>query len=125
VPARIELACIVLDCSDPSAMAAFYQAAGGGEITHEDADSAWVTLAGTTLVCRRVDDYRPPTWPSPDVPLQVHMDFFVTDLREAERDLLAHGATPAAHQPHPGALLIMLDPAGHPFCLGVRPPLTA
>ncbi|WP_442858944.1 VOC family protein [Arthrobacter sp. CAN_A6] len=32
------------------------------------------------------------------------------------------GATPAEHQPTPGQWRVLLDPAGHPFCLtAVRP----
>ena len=117
---RVHLACVVIDCQDPAAMAAFYQAAGGGEITRNDADSAWVSMAGTTLVLRRVADHCPPTWPAPDVPIQMHMDFLVDDLREAERELHGYGATTAAHQPPGQGLIVMLDPAGHPFCIASR-----
>ncbi|MFC1414342.1 VOC family protein [Streptacidiphilus sp. N1-12] len=118
----IALACIVIDCQDPARVAAFYRDASGGEITHSDDDSAWVTMSGTTWVFRRVDGYRPPTWPSSKVPLRVHMDFFVDDLEAAEKQLQAYGATTPEHQPKDRALglLVMLDPAGHPFCLATR-----
>ena len=118
----IELACVVVDCQDPAGVAAFYRAASGGEITHHDDDSAWVAMAGTTWIFRKVEGYVPPTWPSPEVPPQMHMDFFVSDLDTAEKQLHAHGATTPEHQPNDRArgLLVMLDPAGHPFCIAAR-----
>ncbi|MFC1436693.1 VOC family protein [Streptacidiphilus sp. N1-10] len=120
--AIIELACVVLDCQDPAAMAAFYQAASGGEITHTDDDSAWVAMAGTTWVFRKIEGYKAPSWPSSHVPLQMHMDFLVADLDAAEKQLHAYGATTPEYQPHDRSrgLVVMLDPAGHPFCIATR-----
>ncbi|WP_161790251.1 VOC family protein [Streptacidiphilus carbonis] len=50
------------------------------------------------------------------------MDFFVTDLDSAKKQLHAHGATTPQHQPNDRArgLIVMLDPAGHPFCIAAR-----
>jgi hypothetical protein len=119
-PAILSTAALTIDCTDPAAMGAFYHAAGGGEITRNDADSCWVTLGGLLLIFRAIPDHRPPTWPEPDVPLQMHFEFQVDDLDEAERSLLVLGATKASHQPHPDVLRILVDPAGHPFCIGGR-----
>ncbi|MHA6761944.1 VOC family protein [Streptacidiphilus sp. PAMC 29251] len=118
----VELACVVIDCQDPARMASFYQAASGGEITRTDEDSAWVAMAGTTWIFRQVEGYQPPTWPSSEVPLQMHLDFYVDDLDTAEKQLQAHGATTPEHQPNDRALglIVMLDPAGHPFCIATR-----
>ena len=103
-------------------MAGFYRDAAGGEITHADDESAWVGLGGTTWVFRRIEDYRAPTWPSSEVPVQVHMDFSVDDLDAAEQQLHALGATTPEYQPHDRALglVVLLDPAGHPFCIAQR-----
>jgi hypothetical protein len=117
----VEFGAVVVDCRDAAPMAAFYQAACGGEITRRDSDSAWLLLDGVTVIFREVEGYRPPTWPSADVPIQVHLDFFVDDLDQAEALLHEHGATTADYQPHrDNGLLVMLDPAGHPFCIGTR-----
>ena len=117
--ATVEIAALTIDCADSQAMASFYRAAGGGEITHADAGSCWVTLGGLLLVFREVADYQPPTWPASDVPLQMHFEFYVDDLVEAEKRLVAFGASLAEHQPHTNGR-VMLDPAGHPFCIGGR-----
>jgi len=101
-------------------MATFYRAACGGEITRMDGDSAWLTVGGVTVIFREVEGYQPPTWSSPDVPMQIHLDFVVEDLDRAERLLHQHGATTADYQPHPDKGRVMLDPAGHPFCIGRR-----
>jgi len=74
------------------------------------------------VIFREVEEYRAPTWPSPDVPLQVHLDFFVDDVDTAEALLRRHGATTHDYQPHrENGFVVMLDPAGHPFCIGTRP----
>jgi hypothetical protein len=124
MPATIDLAAVIIDCRDPVPVAAFYQAAGGGEITRTDDDAVYVTLGGMLLIFRQVEGYQPPTWPSEDVPMQIHMDFFVDDLDEAEALLHQHGATtlklPPGQHADPGLLRVMLNPAGHPFCIGTR-----
>jgi hypothetical protein len=117
--ATIETAALTIDCADSKVVGAFYQSAGGGEITHTDADSCWVTLGGLLLIFREVADYQPPTWPESDVPLQMHFEFNVDDLHEAEKHLLELGASLADYQPNDNGR-VMLDPAGHPFCIGAR-----
>jgi hypothetical protein len=52
--------------------------------------------------------------------MQFHLEFFI-DLDEAEALLHQHGATTPEDRPGPAAdrgLRVMLDPAGHPFCIG-------
>lgn len=120
MPPIIGLAAVVVDCRDAPPVAAFYQAAWGGEIVRSDAGSVWLKMGGRFVIFREVDDYQPPTWPSSEVPMQVHLDFFVDDLHEAEALLHQHGATTPEHQPHPEKGRVMLDPAGHPFCIGPR-----
>jgi hypothetical protein len=70
------------------------------------------------MVLRAVEGYRPPTWPSPDVPLRWHFEIIVRDPDEAAEELVGHGATFATHQdPADPHFVVMLDPEGHPFCL--------
>jgi hypothetical protein len=117
----VELACVVVDCLDPVPVAEFWAAAAGGEITRRDADSAWLEIGDRTVIWRAVPGFRPPTWPAPDVPLQTHQDFWIDDLDAAEAALLALGATPAPHSPpREDGAVVLLDPAGHPFCIGTR-----
>jgi hypothetical protein len=46
----------------------------------------------------------------------MHFDFQVGDLDSAVVEALALGATVAKHQPQDN-VRVLLDPAGHPFCL--------
>jgi hypothetical protein len=58
---------------------------------------------------------------TPAVPVQAHLDFFVDDLADAEHRLVQLGATRPKHQPNRGnGLVVLLDPAGHPFCIRTR-----
>ena len=115
-----EMRAVVLDCPDPRALADFYRALVGGDITYADDD--WVNLRDgqdVRLSFQRADDYRPPQWPGAENAQQFHIDVTVSDVIDAERKVLALGAT--KHDVQPGATdgnwLVYLDPAGHPFCL--------
>ena len=48
--------------------------------------------------------------------MQLHLDLQVTDLEGAAQDAVALGATMAEFQPQED-VRVLLDPAGHPFCL--------
>ncbi len=48
--------------------------------------------------------------------MQLHLDVQVTDLEGAVDDAVALGATVAELQPQ-ADVRVLLDPAGHPFCL--------
>jgi len=66
--------------------------------------------------------YVAPVWPgAPDTPgMQMHLDFWVEDVTRGVAWAITCGATEAEHQPadrDQSRLRIMLDPAGHPFCL--------
>ncbi|WP_031063340.1 VOC family protein [Streptomyces sp. NRRL WC-3742] len=116
-----KLQCLVIDCSEPAALARFYAALLGGEVDRPDArwtlHPSWSTLhldGGTVLCFQQVADHRPPRWPSAEHPQQAHLDVDVADLDEAERQVLALGAV-RLHDA--GGWRVYADPAGHPFCL--------
>ncbi|MUL43399.1 VOC family protein [Streptomonospora sp. PA3] len=114
----MRLTAITLDCPDPEALAAFYQQATGLEPADGSGpDFAAITGGGLFLGFQRVEDYRPPRWPGQSVPQQIHLDFAVGDLDEAERRLLGLGARKPAAQPAEQRWRVLTDPAGHPFCL--------
>ncbi|MET7745690.1 VOC family protein [Streptomyces sp. NPDC005385] len=110
------LGSVALDCDDPRALAAFWAATLGGKITVESDGIHAVELGSLLLVAVRVPAYRPPQWPD-GTPKQFHLDVAVTDLDKAERLALANGATKATTQPNPDRWRVLLDPAGHPFCV--------
>jgi len=66
---------------------------------------------------QRVEGYRAPRWPDQTVPQQIHLDFKVDDLDRAEAELLGLGAIKPWHQPTGDKRRVLIDPAGHPFCL--------
>ncbi|TYB51934.1 VOC family protein [Nonomuraea sp. PA05] len=115
-----EFRTVVLDCPDPQRLAEFYSQLLGWPVTSVEDD--WVVVsdggAPKRLAFQLAPDYQPPVWPSPDRPQQFHLDVTVTDMDEAERQVLKIGATKHDHQPsEEDDFRVYLDPAGHPFCL--------
>lgn len=106
----------VLDCPDPKALADFY--ASLLDWTAEENDNGWAKVSNgdQAFFFQKVDGFRAPDWPGQEVPQQMHIDVDVADLDEAERAVLAIGATKHPHQPGE-SFRVFLDPAGHPFCL--------
>ncbi|MCQ8771092.1 VOC family protein [Streptomyces telluris] len=116
---QMKLTAITLDCADPEALAAFYQQATGLE-PHPKSDGDFAGLTredGLFIGFQRVDDYQAPRWPGRTVPQQIHLDFEVDDLDEAEALLLELGAGKPEYQPNENRWRVLTDPAGHPFCL--------
>jgi hypothetical protein len=107
---------VILDCPDPRALADFYSALLAQPVTYEDADFVVVAADATTsgLAFQRAPEHRPPTWPDPAVPQQIHVDVMVEDVGEAASFVAALGATRLGDN-------VFADPAGHPFCLIPRP----
>jgi catechol 2,3-dioxygenase-like lactoylglutathione lyase family enzyme len=126
----------VLDTPDPRQLAEFYRRLLGlqyrpgdeppadGEV--DDAD--WLVLvddAGARrLAFQQVEELARTTWPSHEVPMQLHVDFTVSSRAELERQrerVEALGAkllldrTDDPEEP----LYVFADLSGHPFCLFV------
>jgi catechol 2,3-dioxygenase-like lactoylglutathione lyase family enzyme len=112
---------VVLDCPDPAALAEFYAELLGMPVTYRSDD--WIVVArddtSSGLAFQLSPDHQPPRWPDPSRPQQVHLDVMVDDQAEAERRVLALGATPLSGPE--GTDHVYADPAGHPFCLIPRP----
>lgn len=107
---------VVIDCPDPVALGAFYRELTGLDELLVQPD--WVTLGrgrDVRLAFQRADDFRPPQWPDPAYPQQMHVDIFVADLDEAEVSVLALGAKRLAGGGE--EFRVYTDPVGHPFCL--------
>ena len=119
----------VLDCPDPRRLGDFYRDLLGyeyrpGDETPEEGED-WLVIrpagGGHGLAFQANAEYVPPVWtPEPDRPgdqqMMLHLDFEVTDLAEATARAQALGATLPEHQPQDD-VRVLLDPAGHPFCL--------
>ena len=114
---------VALDCADATQLGEFWANMLGGDVIVVSADIVAVRTPWVWLTALRVDNHTPPTWPSDDVPKQMHLDLAVTDLDEAEKEAERLGARPATDQPAPDRWRVLLDPAGHPFCLTNQIPL--
>ena len=123
-----------VDARDPRRLAEFYRQLLGLHYREQDKpptdgspdDVGWIVLlddnGDRVITIQRKVDTSPPTWPSEEVPMQMHMDFAVPTLEDLERHRrraeelgarLLHDRTDVADAP----LYVLADPAGHPFCL--------
>ncbi|MFI5780894.1 VOC family protein [Nocardia sp. NPDC051570] len=117
------LGLITLDCADHDELASFWARLLGGEIAYRADTVAVVRSERGVLAAVAVPGYRPPTWPNGPTPSHIHLDLVVDDLDSGEREALGLGARRAATQPDPDRWRVLLDPAGHPFCLTTHIPL--
>ncbi|HEY5266713.1 MAG TPA: VOC family protein [Acidimicrobiales bacterium] len=118
----IRLGSVSLDCADPIALASFWANLLGGEIVYTSDDFVAVKLNGTWLSTLRVENYVPPQWPGGTPPKQMHLDLAVDDLDSSELFAMQLGAIKTEFQPQPEHWRVLLDPAGHPFCLTTQIP---
>jgi len=112
---------VVLDAPDARALAHFYEDLLGWTIFNESEE--WVDLApsedaGYNLAFATEKNFARPVWPTVDgkPQMSIHLDIEVDDLEQAVAHAVEVGAEQAAYQPQE-TVRVMLDPAGHPFCL--------
>jgi hypothetical protein len=103
-------------------LAEFWVAMLGGDVMYTHDTSIVIRTEWLWLSAMRVPDYRPPTWPSNDVPKQIHLNLAVDDLEAAIAQARRLGGRSAGQTPHSDEFHVMLDPAGHPFCLTTQLP---
>ncbi|MFF0855343.1 VOC family protein [Streptomyces sp. NPDC003280] len=109
---------VTFDCADPAELARFYGELLGMSAHFTSDDFILLGKEGATgLAFNRLAGYRPPTWPDPAREKQAHIEVGVDDLDVAEKHLLGLGATKPGFQPQPERWRVLLDPAGHPFCI--------
>lgn len=111
-----KLGAISLDTSDMATLSTFYRELLDLEVLFESDTFTALKGGPVLLTVQRVDDHQPPVWPG-GLPKQMHLELSVTDLDEAEAKTLAIGATKADTQPNPDIWRVLIDPAGHPFCI--------
>jgi catechol 2,3-dioxygenase-like lactoylglutathione lyase family enzyme len=121
--ASLQLTAVCLDSADAKELAEFYGRllgwqVSGGDDWFQTRDPA----GGVGLNFQTEEWYEPPVWPeAPGAqPKMLHFEIAVEDMEAAVAHAVAAGATIADHQPEDRKaeeLRVMLDPAGHPFCL--------
>jgi catechol 2,3-dioxygenase-like lactoylglutathione lyase family enzyme len=115
---------VVIEAPDAQALADFYVRLLGWRIDRDDGGD-FVTIAPPSGVAylgiQRSPEYVPPVWPAAEghQQMMMHLDVEVADRDAAVADAVAMGARLADHQPQED-VRVMLDPAGHPFCLYVE-----
>lgn len=108
-----------IEAPDPGALARFYAGLLDWPVVHEEPGTAVVgTPNGSFLVFQQASGYQAPVWPPVEGRQRpmTHFDFQVGDLDSAVAEAVALGATLADSQPQEH-VRVLLDPAGHPFCL--------
>lgn len=109
---------LVLDTRDPRGLADFYAAVLGAKILEDD-DYSWVTIKDNDLriAFQLAPDHQPPKFPDTQGSQQIHLDILVDDVDEAEKQVLALGATRVQEGQEETDFRVFRDPAGHTFCL--------
>lgn len=117
----IRLLSFDLDCPDPAELARFYGDALDLPVLYRSEDFVLLGRAGAPgLGFIRQTGYQPPAWPDPAHSKQAHLELGVDDLDAAQERMLALGAVLPSFQPRPEVWRVLLDPAGHPFCLSTH-----
>ncbi|GAA5035380.1 VOC family protein [Actinopolymorpha pittospori] len=115
---------VVLDAPDVRALGRFYAELLDWEVYRDEPNE--VTLAapeGNAYLAvqpQHSAEYARPVWPAVDgrQQMMIHLDVEVGDLDAAVAHAVEMGATLPDHQPQDD-VRVLLDPAGHPFCLYV------
>jgi hypothetical protein len=125
----------VLDARDGVELARFYASLLGWTIKDQSTggDGSWALIESPSgelkMEFQGADEYIPPVWPNAagEQQMMMHIDIAVEvlggddDPRPRFFELVDHavslGARVAEHQPQEDQVVVMLDPAGHPFCL--------
>lgn len=130
-----ELLHTVIDTTEPRKLAQFYRQLLGYLYRPGDEPSTggvdekdWLVLTDSLghrkLAFQKVEHLEPTTWPTTDVPMQMHLDITVPNRTMLERqrqraeDLGAEllvDRTDDEDEP----LYVFADPSGHPFCIFV------
>ncbi|HWV22690.1 MAG TPA: VOC family protein [Thermomicrobiales bacterium] len=114
--AAIELDGIVLDCPDDLRLAQFYRDLTGMDITVSGDAFPEVSAHGVSLLFQKVKGYQPSTWPTQERGQQLHLEFVTDDVKGTISYAESIGARIAFVPPDDDSA-VMLDPAGHPFCI--------
>ena len=130
-PPRMDVTSVTIGAPAPRELAAFYARMLDWPVVVEEParpgfppEDGWAQLRppagklGPTLNIEYEAQYTRPVWPSEPGKqhITVHLDIAVQNPDTAVDWATEAGATLADHQPQEN-VRVMLDPAGHPFCL--------
>jgi len=111
---------VTLDSDNPKALADFYRKLLGWERYHDDGEYIYISPGERSmqLIFQENADYQRPAWPTEREKQQqmIHLDFYTDDLEKEVKRAIEYGAKLAEVQYSDG-WRVMIDPAGHPFCI--------
>ena len=131
MPPRLQVTSVTIAAPDPRKLAAFYALLLDTTVRVSEparpgmpAEDGWAQLRTTgehgslTLNFEYEAHHVAPVWPSQGGAQQIqeHLDVWVDDLDDAVTWAQECGAVLAEFQPQ-DTVRVLLDPAGHPFCL--------
>jgi len=120
---RLQISATVLGTPDPPGLGEFYSRLLGWEVTWSEPE--WVMIkppgGGTGLSFQLEPTHIPPVWPqvADEQQMMMHLDISVDDLAAGVARAESLGARQADFQPQHN-VRVLLDPAGHPFCLFIQ-----
>ena len=128
----LRVSSVTIAAPNPRELAGFYQRLLGWAVSaleapgpDEPPEAGWAQLrypdGGSGLLTLNIEfekEYVRPVWPSAPgrQHITAHLDIPVDDLDTAVGQAVDAGATLAEVQPQ-DSVRVLLDPAGHPFCL--------
>ena len=130
-PPRMDVTSVTIGAPAPRELAAFYARMLGWPIAVEEParpgyppEDGWAQMRppagqiGPRLNFEYEAEYTRPVWPSEpgQQHTTIHLDIAVEDLGAAVTWAIEAGAALAEYQPQEH-VRVMIDPAGHPFCL--------
>jgi catechol 2,3-dioxygenase-like lactoylglutathione lyase family enzyme len=111
---------VVLDAPDAQALAYFYRDLFGWPLSDDTPNWCTIRIPGApaNLAFQTESIYERPTWPAEPgrQQMMLHLDVGASDLAASVAEAVALGAELPEHQPQDD-VRVLLDPAGHPFCL--------
>ena len=119
---EFRLAAVSLDAVDPVPEGEFWRDLLGLQVILQNEDFVALRGAAVLITVQRVADHLAPQWPTGEVAKQLHLEVKVADLDDGQKAAVALGATLASVQPSPDRWRVLIDPAGHPFCLSNQIP---
>jgi len=109
-----------VEAPDPPTLLRFWSEILGVPIYDIDDDGGSLDFGQGvgSFTVQRAEVYETPVWPPEPGKqgMQMHIEVEVSDLAVATEHAIELGATLAEHQPQDD-VRVLLDPAGHPFCL--------
>lgn len=107
----------VIDCTNPVDLTTFYANLLGYVIVQSEAE--WAVIGDSPdrpgIAFQLIENYQVATWPSGEIPTQIHFDIRVEDFDDAMVEIESQGGKLLSKSSN--TFWVCADPEGHPFCI--------